>query len=123
MGTLADLFDSGDAARDENGDLSLRCQTAGFKPEEIKVELDGDQLSVTGEHRESKDGESVERKYNRVIRLPKELDIEKTKCELDSNGELIVQVPRKEALKAPKQSIPVTMKNAKAIDQPKNVEQ
>ena len=100
-----------------NGDLSLRCQTAGFKPEELNVEMEGERLTITGKHMEEREGESIERNFSRVIRLPKELDSQKIKCELAENGELCIQVPRLAPLEAPKQSVPIEMKKPEEAQQ------
>lgn len=94
----------------ENGDLAFHCQTAGFKPEELTVDVDGDKLIVNGKHVESREGESVERQFSRVIRLPKEVDHGKIKCELDDKGELSISIPQREKLEAPKQNVPIEMK-------------
>jgi HSP20 family molecular chaperone IbpA len=96
----------------EQGDLALRCQTSGFKPEELSVDVDGDKLTVSGKHMESHEGESVERHFSRVIRLHNDLDHSKIKCELDDKGELRINVPRREQLEAPKQKVPIEMKKA-----------
>ncbi|KAI6184670.1 Small HSP21-like protein [Aphelenchoides bicaudatus] len=94
----------------DKGDLSLRCQTAGFKPEELNVDLEGGRLTVTGKHVEEREGESIERNFTRVIRLPKEMDPQKIKCELAENGELCIQIPKLAAVEAPKQNVPIEMK-------------
>jgi HSP20 family molecular chaperone IbpA len=94
----------------DKGDLSVRCHTAGFKPEELSVDVDGQTLTVTGKHYEQSDHETIERQFSRVIRLPKEMDQSQIKCELDDKGELCICVPRREQLEAPKQNVPIEMK-------------
>jgi HSP20 family molecular chaperone IbpA len=94
----------------DKGDLSVRCHTAGFKPEELTVDVDGHTLTITGKHSETKENESVERQFSRVVRLPKDLDQSQIKCELDDKGEMCICVPRREQLKAPKQKVPIEMK-------------
>jgi HSP20 family molecular chaperone IbpA len=113
MGQLQQIPDQELGAQlqyNDNGDFSVRCQTAGFKPEELNVDLEGERLFITGKHMEERDGESIERNFSRVIRLPKELDAQKIKCELADNGELCVQVPRLVPVEAPKQKVPIEMK-------------
>jgi HSP20 family molecular chaperone IbpA len=94
----------------DKGDFALRCDTSGFKPEELTVDLDGQTLTVNGKHVEDNEGQSVERHFSRVIRLPKELDQNQIKCELDDKGELSINIPRREQLEAPKQNVPIEMK-------------
>lgn len=38
-----------------NGDLVLRADLPGVKPDEVKIEVEGDVLTVSGEHREEKE--------------------------------------------------------------------
>jgi HSP20 family molecular chaperone IbpA len=94
----------------EKGDLTVRCHTAGFKPDELSVDVDGQTLTVIGKHQESHEHESVERQFTRVIRLPKGVDQSQIKCELDDKGELCINIPRREQLENSKQNVPIEMK-------------
>lgn len=47
-----------------DGDLVLRADLPGIKPDEVKIEVEGDVLTVSGEHREEKE----EKKENYVRR-------------------------------------------------------
>ncbi|KAI6230888.1 Small HSP21-like protein [Aphelenchoides fujianensis] len=101
-----------DFRADESGGLALRCPTGGFRPEELSVELDGDRLVLAGRHAEERDGESVERHFRRVVRLPPHSDAARITCELDDGGFLNVAVPRLEPVEPPKKSIPIQHKQA-----------
>jgi len=125
VSALADLIDTDAATPDhasshihyeENGDFHLKCEVAGFKHEELSVDLDGDELVVSGEHKELKDEESLERSFKRRIRLPKELDVAQIKCEMDGET-LRVSLPRKQPAQAPKQKIPINVKEPAAEQQ------
>jgi HSP20 family molecular chaperone IbpA len=94
----------------DKGDLSVRCHIAGFKPEELTVNVDGQTLTITGKHNETKENESVERHFRRVVCLPNDFDQSQIKCELDDKGEMCICVPRREQLNAPKQKVPIEMK-------------
>ena len=64
-----------DVHRDD-GKLVIRADVPGFKPEEIKVELEGATLTMSGEHEESTEAEerSFQRRYGafrRSIALPR----------------------------------------------------
>lgn len=74
----------------------------GYKPEDIFVQLEGDdQLVVTGMHKEENgDQDSMEKTFKRCIPLDKSLDIQNIVCELDGD-QLEVFIPRIEVEKKP----------------------
>jgi len=102
----------GQVTYNDRGDLSLRCDTSGFRPEELRVDLDGDRLTVTGRHVEDRgDNQHYERFFTRSIQLDKNFDQRRIKCEMDSNGNLCVCVPRFESIEQQRQSIPISMRS------------
>ncbi|KAI6227667.1 Small HSP21-like protein [Aphelenchoides fujianensis] len=88
---------------------ALRSDRPGRR-RELSVELDGDRLVLAGRHAEERDGESVERHFRRVVRLPPHSDAARITCELDDGGFLHVAVPRLEPVEPPKKSIPIQHK-------------
>ena len=98
-----------------DGDMVLRADLPGIKPEEVRIEVDGDVLTVSGEHREEKEEEQGdyvrrERRYgsfSRSMVLPhgvKADDIE-AKSE-DGVLEVTIPMPKEEE----KQTIEVKAK-------------
>jgi len=82
-------------------EMIVRVELPGFTPEEVKVELIGERLTVEAEHKEpekkEKEGEEVERKYahvKREVTLPPEIELEKAEATY-RNGVLEVHLPRK----------------------------
>lgn len=80
-------------------ELVVCVELPGFTPEELKVELTGERLTVEAEHKEptEKKEEATEREYARVKRmvtLPPEVEIEKAEA-VYRNGVLEVRLPRK----------------------------
>jgi HSP20 family protein len=84
----------------KEGALVLRADIPGIKPDDVKIEVEGDVLTVSGEHREEKEEKKEhymrrERRYgsfSRSMVLPKGVkadDIE-AKCE---DGVLEVTIP------------------------------
>ncbi|CAD5216856.1 unnamed protein product [Bursaphelenchus xylophilus] len=101
----------------DQGDLKFECDTAGFKPEELNVDVHGHNLTIQGVHKEEKDGEKVERQFQRVVRLPKHVKMEEIKCELDEQGKLSVNVPKVAAIEEKKSTnIPIQMKKQEAVE-------
>lgn len=75
----------------------VKVELPGFKPEEIKVELIGTQLTVEAEHKEpaEKPEEKPERIYaKRTLTLPPEAETEKVEV-FYRNGVVEVHLPKK----------------------------
>jgi HSP20 family protein len=94
-----------DVHRDD-GRLVVRADVPGFKPDEIKVELQGETLTVSGEHEESSEEKQRsflrrERRYGsfrRAITLPPDVDPEGIEAiTRDGVLEIKVPLPEKEA--------------------------
>ena len=93
----------------ENDHLVLRADLPGIKPEEVKLEVEDDILTVSGEHRESKeekDEQYVRRErrngsFSRSLTLPVAVDAKKIKAKTHE-GVVEVTIPLpKEAKKGP----------------------
>lgn len=83
-----------------NGDLVLRADVPGIKPEEVKIELEDDILTVSGEHEErteEKDENYVRRErrfgsFSRSMAIPAGVDAKKIKAKTH-DGVLEVTIP------------------------------
>jgi HSP20 family protein len=88
-----------DVMRD-NGNLVVRADIPGLKPEEVKIEVQDDILTVSGEHEERKeetDKQYVRRErrygsFSRSMALPAGVDAKKVKAETH-NGVVEVKIP------------------------------
>jgi HSP20 family protein len=88
-----------DVMRD-NGNLLVRADVPGIKPGEVKIEVEDDILTVSGEHRESKEEKDKhyvrrERRYgsfSRSMALPPGVDAKKVKAETH-DGVVEVTIP------------------------------
>ena len=84
----------------ENDHLVLRADLPGIKPEEVKLEVEDDILTVSGEHRESKeekDEHYVRRErrngsFSRSLTLPVAVDAKKIKAKTHE-GVVEVTIP------------------------------
>ena len=90
---------------EQNGDYKVVAELPGVRKEDIKVNIDGDQVSITAETRvakEAKDGERVlhsERyvgKVSRAFRLADEIDESRASAKY-SDGVLELTLPKKAA--------------------------
>ena len=57
-------------AKPDDGKFVVKLDLRGFKPEDIKVQLRGHELTVTGKHRSEEDGLYLSRDYSRRVLLP-----------------------------------------------------
>lgn len=89
-----DVFEDGD-------DIVLKAELPGMKREEIRVEVTGDLVTLSGtkekvEKVERKDYHRMERasgSFSRTVRLPAEVDLEKVSAKF-TDGVLEVRAPR-----------------------------
>jgi HSP20 family protein len=87
----------------EDDHLVLRADLPGIKPEEVKIEVEDDILTVSGEHRESKEEKDTnyvrrERRYgsfSRSMALPEGVDAKKIKATTrDGVVEVTIPLPK-----------------------------
>jgi HSP20 family protein len=87
----------------ENGHLVVRADIPGMKPEEVKIEVEDDILTVSGEHTESKEEKDTnyvrrERRYgsfSRSMALPAGVDAKKIKARTrDGVVEVTIPLPK-----------------------------
>src|SRR5271166_3811909 len=91
-----------DVVRD-NGNLVVRADIPGIKPEEVKIEVEDDILTVSGEHTESKEQKDKnyvrrERRYgsfSRSMALPAGVDANEIKAKThDGVVEVTIPLPK-----------------------------
>jgi len=94
----------------DDGGFNYKVDASGFRPQELKVDVEGDDLVVRGEHREENHGEQVERTFFRRVRLPEGIHRDSVKCEMDERGRLTVCGARTAIEQAQRRSVPIDFK-------------
>ena len=84
----------------------------GFKPEEIKIQRRGQELTITGIRRSEEGG--FLRNYSRRFKIPDDADLNSVKSHLSKEGLLTIQVSRDPAFLQSERSIDI----ATEIDEP-----
>lgn len=101
-----------DVERD-NGNLVVRADVPGIKPDEVKIEVQDDILTVSGSHKESKETKDKhylrrERRYgsfSRSMALPAGVDPKKIKAKThDGIVEVMIPLPKE----AKKETVTIT---------------
>lgn len=89
--------------------ILVRADAPGFEPEDFNVQLLGNALKITAEHKSAGkvNGPVVERKLQRVLTLPAGVDPEKVEANY-RQGVLELRLPRLESAKARKIEVKAT---------------
>ena len=97
----------------DNGNLVVRADVPGIKPEEVKIEVEDDILTVSGEHEETKEEKDKhflrrERRYgsfSRAMALPPGVEVKKIKARTrDGVVEVTIPLPKE----AKKETVKIT---------------
>ena len=90
---------------------------SGFKPEEIKIQLRGNELNITGKHLSERDDFYLSRDYSRRILLPDDVDLSSVTSRLSKEGLLTIEASRDPALLPHERSVDITMETDQAHGQ------
>ena len=105
--------------KEDDGKFEIKLDVSGFKPEEIKVQIRGNELSVSGKHK-SKDGEVYRsRDYSRRIELPDDIVLASVSSRFSKDGLLTIEASRDPALLPSERAIDITMETDEPEDEPK----
>ena len=91
----------------------------GFKAEDIKVQLRGHELAVTGKHKSNDQGFYFSRDYSHRVLLPDDADLGSVTSRLSKNGLLIVEASHDPVLLPSDRNVEVFME----VDEPQPEEQ
>merc|ERR1712165_152783 len=107
------LLDAEELKVVEAGDkVELSLDTAGYKPDELKVRVGRGVVCVEGKHEEkSQSGEvMVSRQMSRQYHLPASADQAQVTSNLSRDGVLIITIPKiQQQLNNQDRSVPITM--------------
>jgi len=98
---------------DDDQKLEISLDTAGYKPDELKVTAGQGVITVEGKHEEkSQAGQvMVARQFSRSYGLPRGARPEEVVSNLSQDGVLLISVPKeKPAIKDDKRSVPIAVK-------------
>jgi len=99
----------------ENGQMRFSCNVAGYLPEELNVDVEGNDLVIKGEHKQQEGGQSVHRTFMRRLTLPEGVHKESIMCNIDEKGCLSVQAQRPSLDNPARISVPIGFKPQSAI--------
>ncbi|PIO69835.1 Hsp20/alpha crystallin family protein [Teladorsagia circumcincta] len=91
---------------DDGSKLAISLDVSKFKPDELKVNIDGRTLTIEGKQEITECSNYTSRSFLRRWTLPDGVDVEQIRSTLTENGQLAIEVPKaKPAITA--RSIPI----------------
>lgn len=93
----------------DNTGFKFRIDVQDYKPEEIKVTLNGNMVVVEGRHEERSDAHgTISRQFVRKFALPKGVvDVDKLQSNFSSDGVLTILAPKLQAVESKSRVIPI----------------
>merc|ERR1719323_1168843 len=112
---------------DSEHKLEISLNTSGYKAEEIKVNINGDELCVEGRDEEKSEAGHVmvARQFTKSYSLPQGAIKEKVESNLSQDGVLVITIPKEKKIQEIKneaRNIAVEHKNTKAAAENIDVE-
>ena len=95
--------------REDDSKFEVSLDTHDYRPDEIRVNVAGNTLSVEAKHEEKGDDKHVLRQFSRKYTLPKGCDAAKVSSNLSSDGILMVTAPKNPAISAADNAVPIDM--------------
>ena len=96
-------------AKQDDGKFVVKLDLRGFKPEDIKIQLRGHELAVTGKHKSEDQGFYFSRDYSNRVLLPDDADLGSVTSRLSKEGLLIIEASRDPALLPKERNVEVSM--------------
>ncbi|CAI2353179.1 unnamed protein product [Caenorhabditis sp. 36 PRJEB53466] len=75
--------------------FALQLDVSHFKPEEMKIELNGRQLKIEGEQETKSEHGYSKRSFSKTILLPEDADLAALKSAISNDGKLQIEAPKK----------------------------
>ena len=105
--------------KEDDGKFETKLDVSGFKPEEIKIQLHGKELIVSGK-RTLKDGRvNRSRGFSHRVLLPEDVDVSSVRSHLSKDGLLMVEASRDPALLPRERPVDVLLETNETEDEPK----
>ena len=88
--------------------FAVSVDVRAFKPEELKVDVQGHELTIKGEHEERQDsGSRISRSFVRKYTLPEDVNLDGLRPLISKEGKLTIEAPKR-AIKGPQpRNIPI----------------
>ena len=106
-------------AKVDDGKFTVKLDLHGFNSQDIKVQLRGRELTITGKSKSEESGLYLSRDYSRRILLPNDANLGSVTSRLSKEGLLTIEASRDPALLPSNRSVEITME----VDEPQPEEE
>jgi len=125
VSTLLDNLSTSDSipkskfALDENGNFKFDVDITGYKPEELKVDMEGKELVISGSHSSEDEHGKSEHQFTRRFLVPESIDIQSIKANILEDKVLEITGNKMPIKESEKKSIQINVKPAEESKEPK----
>ncbi|CCD70650.1 Heat shock protein Hsp-16.41 [Caenorhabditis elegans] len=84
----------GEIVNDESK-FSVQLDVSHFKPENLKIKLDGRELKIEGIQETKSEHGYLKRSFSKMILLPEDADLPSVKSAISNEGKLQIEAPKK----------------------------
>ncbi|KHJ89282.1 Hsp20/alpha crystallin family protein [Oesophagostomum dentatum] len=92
---------------DDDKKFAVNLDVSQFRPEELKVHLDGRELTVEGTQEQKSENSFIQRSFVRKWTLPETVDLDAVRTELSDKGHLCVEAPKTTEASPNRRNIPI----------------
>ncbi|KAJ1353338.1 hypothetical protein KIN20_009944 [Parelaphostrongylus tenuis] len=87
--------------------FAVSLDVSQFRPDDLKVHLEGRELTIEGKQQHKDETSYMERSFVRKWTLPENVDLEALRTQLNDSGHLSIEAPKVGQPGASKRSIPI----------------
>ncbi|CAI2353178.1 unnamed protein product [Caenorhabditis sp. 36 PRJEB53466] len=100
-----DQFSAGSEIVNNSEKFAVNLSVSQFKPEELKINLDGRKLTIEGEQEEETEHGYSKKSFSRIILMPEDVDLASVVSNLTKDGNLSIEGKKAESIQG--RSIPI----------------
>ena len=105
--------------KEDDGKFETKLDVSGFKPEEVKIQLHGKELIVSGERKLEDGRANRSRGFSHCILLPNDVVVSSVRSRLSKEGLLTIEASRDPALLPRERAVDVLLETNETEDEPK----
>ncbi|CAJ0589064.1 unnamed protein product [Cylicocyclus nassatus] len=98
---------------DDDKKFAVSLDVSQLRPEDLKVHLDGRELTVEGKQEHKCENSFIHRSFIRKWTLPETVDLESMRTQLSDKGHLCIEAPKADRERPNRRNIPIMAAQSK----------